>query len=235
MSFAYGADAALSLEGVSLTIGAGETVGVIGPSGAGKSTLVQLLLGVRDPTTGSVTVGGVDLTDVDRSWWTRRVAYVAQDALLFTGTVAENIRFLRDDIDDDALRRAAEQAHVLAEIEALPESFGTHLGERASQLSGGQRQRLSIARALVGRPELLILDEPTSALDVRSESLIRQTIADLHGETTVVIIAHRMSTLEMCDRLLVVEDGRLVAAGTPRELREGNEFYRQALELSGIE
>lgn len=239
VSFSYGSSdegqRPLSLDGVSVTIDAGQTVGVIGPSGAGKSTLVQLLLGLRDPTSGTVVVGGADLAQVDRAWWTDRVAFVAQDALLFTGTVAENIRFFRDGIDDDDLRRAAEQAHVLAEVEALPDGFATHLGERASQLSGGQRQRLSIARALVGRPELLVLDEPTSALDVRSESLIRQTIADLHGDTTVVIIAHRMSTLEMCDRLLVVEGGRLLASGSPEELRAGNEFYRQALELSGIE
>ena len=239
VSFAYGADTdghrALSLDGVSTTLAAGETIGVIGPSGAGKSTLVQLLLGVRDPTAGSVLVGGVDLAQVDRTWWTGRVAFVAQDALLFTGTVAENIRFFRDGIDDEAVRRAAGQAHVLAEVEALPDGFGSHLGERASQLSGGQRQRLSIARALAGRPELLILDEPTSALDVRSESLIRQTLTDLRGEATVVIIAHRMSTLDMCDRLLVVEGGKLVASGSPHELREGNEFYRQALELSGLE
>lgn len=222
------------LEDVSFTIAAGETVGVIGPSGAGKSTLVQLLLGVRDPTAGSIVVGDHDLREVDRSWWASRIAFVAQDPLLFTGTVAENIRFFRDGISDDSLREAAARAHVATDIEAMPDAFDTHLGERGSKLSGGQRQRLSIARALVGRPELLILDEPTSALDVRSESMIRETITDLRGRTTMVVIAHRMSTLQMCDRLLVIEGGRLVAAGTPNELREGNEFYRHALELSGI-
>jgi ABC-type multidrug transport system fused ATPase/permease subunit len=221
------------LHGLSLRIEAGETVGVIGPSGAGKSTLVQLLLGVRDPSEGTLLVGGHDLRDIDRGWWSTWTAFVAQDALLFTGTVAENIRFFRNGISDEQVRQAAAEAHVLADIDALPDGFDTHLGERGSQLSGGQRQRVSIARALAGRPGLLILDEPTSALDVRSEALIRQTLAELHGERTLVVIAHRLSTLDMCDRILVIEGGRLTAEGPPAELREHNEFYRHALELSG--
>jgi ABC-type multidrug transport system fused ATPase/permease subunit len=222
------------LRDVTCSIGDGEMVGVIGPSGAGKSTLVQLLLGVRDPTSGVLLVGGHDLRDIDRSWWTGRVAFVAQEPALFTGTVAENIRFFRDGLSDADVRRAAELAHVLHEVEALPEGFDTHLGERGSRLSGGQRQRVSIARALVGRPELLVLDEPTSSLDVHSESAIRETITQLRGSTSLVLIAHRLSTLQMCDRLLVVDEGRLVAAGAPDDLRRGNDFYRRALELSGI-
>jgi ABC-type multidrug transport system fused ATPase/permease subunit len=233
VSFSYVGDRP-ALSDVSFRIDRGETVGIIGPSGAGKSTLVQLLLGVRDPTAGSVLVDGVDLREVDRAWWTDRVAFVAQDAHLFTGTVAENIRFFRDGITDAALRTAAANAHVLADIEALPDGFDAHLGERGSQLSGGQRQRLSIARALAGGPELLILDEPTSALDVRSEALIRQTLTELHGGSTVVIIAHRLSTLQVCDRIFVVEGGALVAAGSPAELRSDNEFYRHSLELSEL-
>jgi len=211
-----------------------EVIGVIGPSGSGKSTLVQLLLGLRDPSDGVVRVGGVDLREVERSWWTSRVAMVAQDALLFTGTVAENIRFFRDGIDDARLREAALQANLLADIEALPDGFDTHLGERGSQLSGGQRQRLSIARALAGKPELLILDEPTSALDVRSEALIRETLTNLRGRATVVVVAHRMSTLEICDRILVIEDGRTTGFDTPHKLYASNEFYRNALAMSGM-
>ena len=212
----------------------GEVVGVIGPSGAGKSTLAQLLLGLREPTAGSVRVGGVDLREVDRSWWSSHVAFVAQDALLFTGTVAENIRFFRDGIDDDALRRSAAQANVLTDIEALPQGFDTHLGERGSQLSGGQRQRLSIARALVGNPQLLVLDEPTSALDGRSEALIRDTLARLRGEVTVVIIAHRMSTLDICDRIMVIEGGRMTAFDTPASLHANSDFYQSAMAMAGI-
>jgi ATP-binding cassette subfamily B protein len=212
----------------------GEVVGVIGPSGAGKSTLAQLLLGLREPSAGSVRVGGVNLREVDRSWWSGHVAFVAQDALLFTGTVAENIRFFRDGIDDDALRRSAAQANVLTDIEALPEGFDTHLGERGSQLSGGQRQRLSIARALVGAPQLLVLDEPTSALDGRSEALIRDTLAGLRGKVTVVIIAHRMSTLDICDRIMVIEGGRVTAFDTPASLHANSDFYQSAMAMAGI-
>ncbi len=223
-----------ALTGVDLTIGEGEIVGVIGPSGSGKSTLAQLLMGLREPTTGSLSVSGVELRDVDRTWWTRRVAFVSQDAHLFTGTVADNIRFFRDGIDDAALRRAATLANVLADIERLPQGFDTHLGERGSQLSGGQRQRISIARALAGEPEMIVLDEPTSALDGESEALIRATLADLHGRVTVVVIAHRLSTLDICDRIVVIEDGRMTAADTPEILRQDSHYFRSALASAGL-
>lgn len=233
VSFAYpgGREA---LVDVDLTIARGETIGVIGPSGAGKSTLAQLLLGLRDPSMGAVTAGGIDLREVDRAWWTQHVAFVAQDPLLFTGTVAENIRFFREGFSETDLELAATQANVLADIRRLQRGFGTHLGERGSQLSGGQRQRLSIARALVGRPELLILDEPTSALDGQSEILIRDTLAELHGRITTVIIAHRMSTLDLCNRIVVIEGGRISAIGSPEALRDRSEFYRNALSAAGI-
>lgn len=233
VGFAYteGRDA---LAGVTFRLEPGEAIGVIGPSGAGKSTLAQLLLGLRHPTTGTISAGCVLLQDVDRSWWSSRVAFVAQDAQLLTGTVAENIRFFRNDISEVDLRDAARQANILADIEALPQGFDTHLGERGGRLSGGQRQRLSIARALVGRPELLILDEPTSALDGLSEALIRKTLTDLHGQLTVVIIAHRMSTLEVCDRIMVIEGGRVTGLGAPAALRADSEFYQEALAIAGM-
>lgn len=233
VDFGYTADRP-ALTGVTFRLDAGEVIGVIGPSGAGKSTFAQLLLGLRLPGRGSLTAGGTELRDVSHSWWSSRVAFMAQDALLFTGTVAENIRFFRGGIDDEALRQAAARANVLADIEALPRGFDTHLGERGAQLSGGQRQRLSIARALAGDPELLVLDEPTSALDGRSEALIRDTIAELKGRVTVVVIAHRMSTLEICDRIMVIEDGRMTAFDTPAALHEDSAFYQGAMALAGI-
>ncbi|MDO5499965.1 MAG: ABC transporter ATP-binding protein, partial [Propionibacteriaceae bacterium] len=196
-----------ALADASFTIDRGEIIGVIGPSGAGKSTLAQLLLGLRPPTGGTIRVGDVDLRGVDRQWWSEQVASVAQEARLFTGTVAENIRFFRDGISQEAMEWAAEQANILADINALPERFDTHLGQRGGYLSGGQRQRLSIARALAGRPQVIVLDEPTSALDGASESLVRDTLGKLKGEVTVIIIAHRMSTLDICDRIMVVEAG----------------------------
>lgn len=233
VEFSYGEDRS-ALADVTFRLEPGEAIGVIGPSGAGKSTLAQLLLGLREPTSGTILAGGVPLNDVDRSWWTERVAFVAQDAKLFTGTVADNIRFFRSGISDEALREAARQANVLTDIEALPRGFETHLGERGSQLSGGQRQRISIARALVGKPDLLVLDEPTSALDGQSEALIRATLADLHGRLTVMIIAHRMSTLDICDRIMVIENGLMTALGTPYTLRSDSTFYRNALVVAGI-
>lgn len=233
VAFAYSPDRP-AISGVNLSIASGEMLGVIGPSGAGKSTLAQLVLGLRKPTEGIIRSGGADLREVDRTWWTQRVAFVPQDAMLFTGTVAENIRFFREGIDDHALRHAAAKANFLRDITKLPNGFDTHLGERGSQLSGGQRQRLSIARALVGNPDLLVLDEPTSALDGQSEILIRETLAELHGRVTVVIIAHRMSTLEMCDRIAVVENGRISGLDTPNELRLRSTFYREALAVAGI-
>lgn len=233
VGFAY-TDDREALAGVTFRLNPGEAIGVIGPSGAGKSTLAQLLLGLRSPTTGAISAAGVPLRDVDRNWWSSRVAFVAQDAQLFTGTVADNIRFFRDGISEEDLRKAAREANILTDIEALPQGFNTHLGERGSQLSGGQRQRLSIARALVGRPELLILDEPTSALDGQSEALIRSTLASLHGRLSVVIIAHRMSTLDICDRIMVIESGRMTALDTPDNLRSDSTFYRTALAVAGI-
>ncbi|HET9022786.1 MAG TPA: ABC transporter ATP-binding protein [Ornithinibacter sp.] len=231
-SFSYGSRPTLSA--IDLTMERGEVLGIIGPSGAGKSTLAQVILGLRDPDVGKITVGGVSLTDVDRTWWTSRTSFVPQDPALFTGTIAENIRFFRDDIDDDAIRRAADLANVLGEILALPLGFDTHLGERGNGLSGGQRQRVSIARALAGSPSLLVLDEPTSALDGHSESLIRDTIAGLRGRVTVVVIAHRMSTIDMCDRIMVIEDGRVTALDTPSAVRAESDFYRHALATAGI-
>lgn len=233
VTFAYTSDRP-ALNDVSFCIEPGEIVGVIGPSGAGKSTLVQLLLGVREPNSGTITVSGIDLHTIDRTCWTQQVTFVAQEAQLITGSVAENIRFFRDDLTDDQVTEAARAANVLADIEALPDGFATHIGERGSQLSGGQRQRLSIARALVNQPKLLILDEPTSSLDVKSEALIRASLTALRGQVMVVVIAHRMSTLEMCDRIMVVEGGRVMAFDTPEALRRNSDFYRQALVLSGI-
>ena len=222
------------VQDVSCQLLAGNSYGIIGPSGSGKSTLVQLLLGIRNPTSGLITVNGIDLTEIDRSSWASKVAFVPQDATLITGTVAENISFYRPGISEQQMIEAARSAHVLGDIEKLTQGFNTDLGERAQQLSGGQRQRLSIARALVGNPELLILDEPTSALDMKSESVIRDTIAALSGHVTVVVIAHRLSTLDVCSRLMVIQEGQLKAFATPTELATDNDFYKEALRLAGV-
>lgn len=222
------------LSNINFEIMQGEIIGVIGPSASGKSTLVQLLLGIRRPNSGCITVNGIDLDDIDRATWASRVAFVPQDATLITGTVAENIAFYRSEITEQQMVSAARSAYVLDDIEKLPEGFNTELGERAQQLSGGQRQRLAIARALVGNPELLILDEPTSALDMKSESVIRDTIAALKGKVTVVVIAHRLSTLDVCNKLMVIQNGQLKAFASPAELASNNVFYKEALRLAEV-
>jgi len=235
VAFSYDPGRGTAISGVTVSIARGECLGVIGPSGSGKSTLVQLLLGLREPTQGTISVDGVELPRVTRALWTRRVSFVPQDALLVTGTVADNIKFFREGLDDAALRRAAAKANFLKDVETLPAGFETHIGERGGQLSGGQRQRLSIARALVGDPELLILDEPTSALDGESEALIRRTLSELRGKVTIVLVAHRMSTLDVCDRIMVVESGTVTGVDTPANLKRSNAFYRNALAIAGIE
>ena len=189
------------LRDLSFQVPPGEIVGIVGPSGSGKSTLVQLILRLREPTAGVVLVGGRDARSLSLDDWYRRVTFVPQDPHLFAGTVADNIQFFRSDVDDAAIERAAKLAHIHDDIEGWNLGYATPVGERGGQLSGGQRQRLCIARALVEEPEIIVLDEPTSSLDVRSESLIRETIADLAPQTTVFVIAHRLSTLAICDRI----------------------------------
>ena len=195
---------------------------------------MQIILGLREPSTGRVTADGQDRTDLAISDWYRRVSFVPQDALLFSGTVAENILFFRDGVDRSRVEQAARRAHIHDEIIAWPLGYETPVGERGRQLSGGQRQRLCIARALVDDPDIIVLDEPTSALDVKSESLLRETLERLTPSATVIVIAHRLSTLSMCDRIMVVMGGILQAFDEPAKLEASSEFYREALELSGM-
>lgn len=202
------------IDGVTLHVAAGEVVGVVGPSGGGKSTLVQVLLRLRLPTRGTVTVAGMRYEEISSESWHRLVALVPQEPKLFQGTVADNIAFLRPGITQGELEAAAASAHVLDEIMRLPQGFDTELGPRGSGLSGGQKQRVAIARALVGQPQLLVLDEPTSALDVRSEELLQETISELKGRVTMVIVAHRLTTLSVCNRVIGMQDGRVTVIGT---------------------
>ena len=222
------------LRDVNAAIESGEVVGVVGPSGSGKSTLVQLLLGLRDPTSGAITAEGRDIRTLSRSEWARRVTFVPQQSHLVAGTVADNIRFFRDGIPDDRIEYASRLANLHDDVMNWKDGYQRQVGEKGGQLSGGQQQRLVIARALVEQPDVLILDEPTSTLDVRSEFLIRQALESLREQMTVIIIAHRLSTLENCDRIMVVMDGELKAFDAPDRLAETNKFYREALEMSGV-
>ena len=234
LDFSYSPDGPRVLQDLSFVIPKGLVLGIIGPSGGGKSTLVQLLLGLREPTAGVILANGVDLRTIDRQVWASKVAFVPQDAQLFSGSIAENIAFFRPGIASHTIEQAARQAHLHGDIAAMIHGHESHVGERGGQLSGGQRQRLAIARALVGQPEVLILDEPTSALDMLSEAAIRDTLSALAGQTTVIIIAHRLTTLEMCDQLMVIQAGRVRAMGTHAHLLSSDAFYQEALKLSGM-
>jgi len=215
-------------------IGTREVVGLIGPSGSGKSTLVQLLLGLREPTGGSVLADGRDIHSLSKTEWARKVTFVPQQAHLVAGTVADNIRFYRDGITQEQVEHAARLANLHDDVANWPEGYDREVGEQGSHLSGGQQQRLIIARALVEEPDVFILDEPTSSLDVRSEQLIRTTLHELRSRMTIIIIAHRLSTLDICDRIMVLIDGELRAFDTPGNLETSNDFYREALVISGM-
>lgn len=212
VSHEYKADVR-ALDSVSLEIAMGESVGLIGPSGAGKTTLIEIASRLRTATSGSITVDGHDINDFTEESWASRVALVPQEPHLVEGSVRDNIRFYRDWITDDAIVDAAEAAHVRHEIERLPNGFDTQLGPHGTGVSVGQKQRIAIARALAGQPSMLVLDEPTSALDPRSERMLRATLDDLHGSVAMVMVTHRMSTVDICDRLVVVDAGKIVAAG----------------------
>jgi ATP-binding cassette subfamily B protein len=222
------------LTGVSFSVHPGEIVGIVGPSGAGKSTLVQLLLRLREPTTGRITADGRNVTEISLESWYDHFTFVSQDTRLFAGTIADNIRFFRESVGPDDIERAAKLAHLHDDIVSWPLGYETPVGERGGQLSGGQKQRLCIARALAEDPEVVVFDEPTSALDVKSEALMRNTMAQLGGRRTVFVIAHRLSTLTICDRIMVILDGRMQGFDEPAALEASNPFYREALRLSGM-
>jgi ABC-type multidrug transport system fused ATPase/permease subunit len=232
VSVAYADDAPDALATANLVVGGGEQLGVVGPTGAGKSTLAAVLLGLLLPREGLVLADGVPLAEVDPDEWHARVAWVSQDPLLLTGTVRENIRFLRPRIDDDAIERAARAAVLGGDLERWPDGLDHDVGPAGSALSGGQRQRIALARALAGAPQLVVLDEPTSALDVHTEVAVRETLGALRGQATVVVIAHRLSTVNLCDRVAVMRAGRIVALGAPHDLAESDPYFREVLALS---
>ena len=220
-----------ALKGFSLTVRPGETVALVGPSGAGKSTVFRLLLRFYDPQSGMVSVDGVDVRAADPVAVRSRFAWVSQEAPLFSGSASENIRFGRELATDEEVRAAAEEAQALGFVEALPEGFDTLLGERGKSLSGGQRQRMAIARALVRDAPILLLDEATSALDAENERLVQAALDQAMEGRTTIVIAHRLATVLRADRIVVMEEGKVVQEGTHQSLIAQGGLYARLAEL----
>ncbi|MCS4117582.1 ABC transporter ATP-binding protein [Salinibacter ruber] len=238
--FAYNEEDGDVLHDINITVPANNTVALVGESGAGKSTLVDMMSLLLPPRTGEIRIDGVPHDEVDLNSWRDQIGYVSQETVVFDDTVANNISLWRGDIDEDpALRErvihAAEQAHAHHFIRDLPNGYQTMVGDRGVRLSGGQRQRLFVARELFKQPNLLLLDEATSDLDTASEQHIQDSVDSLQGEVTVVIIAHRLSTVKNADRVYVLDEGRVIEAGTYDELRmrEDGEF-REMVEMQSL-
>jgi ATP-binding cassette subfamily B protein len=221
----------LALDRFDLRIGAGETVAIVGPSGAGKTTVFNLLLRFYDPEKGAVRLDGVDIRDLRLAELRGALAVVPQEPVLFTASVAENIRYGRPDASDADVRNAAAAASAMAFIEALPQGFDTHLGTRGVRLSGGQRQRIAVARALLSDPRVLLLDEATSALDAESELAVQQALDRIMRQRTTLVIAHRLATVQKADRIVVVDRGRVVDVGSHAELVRRGGLYARLAEL----
>ncbi len=220
-----------ALNGFSFAVDPGEAVALVGPSGAGKSTVFQLLLRFYAIDSGAITFDGVDIADLDPHDLRRAIAIVAQDPVIFSGTIADNIRYGRPDAGDGAVRAAAEAAAALEFIDRLPEGLDTRLGERGITLSGGQRQRLAIARAMLRNAPLLLLDEATSALDAENERLVQQGLANLMAGRTTLVIAHRFATIQKLKRIVVMDEGRVVGEGSHAELVAQGGLYARLAEL----
>lgn len=216
-----------ALSDVNFSAATGQVIGIVGPSGAGKSTMAQVLLRLRPPSSGHYLIDKMPASQLSVEDWSRLVSYVPQDPKLLTNTVAENIRFFRE--DNFSVEIAARAAHIHDEILSWADGYDTQIGQRGNTISGGQRQRICLARALYAKPQLLVLDEATSALDARSEELIQRSLTGLKGKATVIIIAHRPSTLAVCDRILVFEKGALIASDSLEELVKTNSYVAHML------
>ncbi|MBV9085256.1 MAG: ATP-binding cassette domain-containing protein, partial [Acidobacteriaceae bacterium] len=213
VSLHYGSGKRAALESVTCSISMGETTALVGPSGAGKSSLISLICRFYDPSSGRLLIDDIPLKELDLAWWRNQMAVVSQEVYLFNASVAENIIYGKLDATREELLEAARKAHALEFIEELPEGFETVLDDGRIRLSGGQRQRLALARAFIRDPQILILDEATNSLDLISEQVVQDALEQFGRERTVLIIAHRISTIEHADKVIVLDAGRVVESG----------------------
>ena len=227
VSFSYSEGGDNALEHISFSVQKGETVGIIGGTGSGKSTLVSLVPRFYDAEQGSVLIGGADVKSYGLKELRQRIGFVPQKAMLFSGTIAENLRWGNENATDEQLRKAAETAQAKEFIDKMPEGFDTFINQGGRNLSGGQKQRLTIARALAGSPEILILDDSASALDFATDAALRKAIARDTSEMTVMIVSQRATSIRHADKIIVLDDGEAVGIGTHDQLLESCEVYRE--------
>lgn len=225
IGFAYPNIKLNTLSDITFTIQKGEMIGIIGPSGAGKTTLVDILLQLLKPQKGVIEIDNINVASISLADWRKNIGYVSQDVFLLNDTIENNIRFYDEAISRENIANASKMANIYDFIQELPNKFETQVGERGIKLSGGQRQRVALARVLAKKSSILILDEATSSIDNESEALIQKAINDLKGKVTVLVIAHRLSTVMNSDRIIVIDNGQLVESGVPDELIKNTDSY----------
>jgi ABC-type multidrug transport system fused ATPase/permease subunit len=226
-----------ALKGVSLTILKNQSIGFVGKTGSGKTTLADVILGLFQPRSGTIAIDGVVLTEQNERLWRKRVGYVPQTVFLTNASIAENIALgiPKEHIDHSAVTRAAQMAQAEEFIDLLPNNYATMVGERGVKLSGGQRQRLGIARALYHQPDVLIFDEATSALDGMTEDAVMQAVQALSRQCTMVLIAHRLRTIQACDRVVMLDGGVIIADGEYDDLMKNSDAFRRLAGLGQLE
>jgi ATP-binding cassette subfamily B protein/subfamily B ATP-binding cassette protein MsbA len=233
VSFTYPNTEVNVLHKINFSIEKGSTVALVGPSGSGKSTIVDLILGLYSPTTGRISADGIDLSEFELKTWREGIGVVDQDVFLMNSSVEQNILFARPQACKEAVIASAQAAHAHDFIQGFSDGYETIIGDRGYRLSGGQQQRVALARALLRNPNILILDEATSALDTDSEKLIQQTIEEMQHERTILIIAHRLSTVINADRIVVLDDGKIIEQGSPKDLLQQASNFARLWNLQG--